>query len=564
MTKTSISGSELIPAASSEEMVALRRALYLVRWVIIGVAALFLLASADPATRTIGWAAWGAAVLYNVAMGYSLSKRHWSFHWLRYATTALDTALITGIILGLRGPINAYIVLYLLSVVGAAFCFAPRETILVGVVDSVLASLLVLLWFDSFNVAGQLLSVWGLIMGTATLAGILTHQARERLRTSQERAEHLEMKLTRMAVLQELEQAVYDLQSGRTLQNIVEVSTKVLGFRRAALFLTTEGKTDDIAESYFSCRDYLPPGREEEASPLPQLHFDRHLFAAMLKTDRPFIVDGSQGSPLMARGPMLQIATPLQGEHGPVGVLVVDCDDRNGVGPSDLEVLSRLARSAVLAIENARLHNRVQRMANLDGLTNLYNHRYFQESLRRTLREAQMKRQPVSLIMVEVDRFKNFNDNYGHLRGDQVLRSIARALEVAARQWDGEVARYGGDEFMIILPGMDVTTSSQVAKDLLSWATKMVTLDLERYDLPGVRFSVGVATYPDDAQNASGLIDATDQAMYVAKHQGGNQVGVFHETEPALKQIRRSWYHERGEKESTASPDDAGDQRMVD
>jgi len=544
LTKTPVSGSKLIPAASHEETVPLRREPYFVRWVIIGVAALFLLANADPATRVIGWAAWGAAVLYNVAVGYFLSRRLRPFRWLRYATVALDTALITGIILGLRGPINAYIALYLLAVAGAAFCLGLWETIFVGAVDSVLASLLALLWFSSFNVLAQLIPTWGLIMSTAALAGILTRQVRERLRANRERADRLERKLTEMAVLQELEQAVHDLQSGNTLQNIVEVSTKVLGFRRAALFLATGGKTGDIAESYFSNRDYFPPdGNGEEKSP-SRLHLDKDLFAAMLKTDRPFIVDGSQGSPLMAQGPMLQIATPLRGAHEPVGVLVVDCDDRNGVGPNDLEILSGLAKSAVLAIQNARLHNRVQRMANLDGLTNLYNHRYFQESLRRTLREAQVTRQPVSLIMVEVDRFKDFNDNYGHSCGDQVLRSIARALEVAARQWHGEVARYGGDEFVVILPGIDVTTATQIAKELLGWVTNMVTTDLqENYHLPGVSFSLGVATYPDDAQDASKLIDAADQAMYAAKRRGGNRVSAFHETGPVLKQTGRRQYY---------------------
>jgi len=551
LTKTPVSDSRLIPAASHEGTVPLRREPYFVRWVIIGVAALFLLANADPATRVIGWAAWGAAVLYNVAVGYFLSERLRPFRWLRYATAALDTALITGIILGLRGPINAYIALYLLAVAGAVFYLGPWETIFVGVMDSVLASLLALLWFNSFNAAAQLIPTWGLIMSTAALAGILTHQVRERLRANQERANRLERKLTEMAVLQELEQAVHDLQSGSTLQNIVEVSTKVLGFRRAALFLATGGKAGDIAESYFSNRDYFPPDGNGESSSLPPLHFDKDLFAEMLKADRPFIVDGSQGSPLMAQGPMLQIAAPLRGAHGPVGVLVVDCDDRNGVGPNDLEILSGLARSAVLAIQNARLHNRVQRMANLDGLTNLYNHRYFQESLRRTLREAQMTRQPVSLVMVEVDRFKDFNDNYGHQRGDQALISIARALEMAARQWHGEVARYGGDEFTVILPGMDVTTATQTAKELLSWVTDMVTTDLrENHHLPGVSLSLGVATYPDDAQDASHLIDAADQAMYAAKRRGGNQVGAFHETGPVLKQTggRRYYYGENDQK----------------
>ena len=501
------------------------------RWTIIGLAALFLLTNADPATRMIGWAAWGAAVLYNVVVGYIPSKHGGVPDWLHYTTTALDAALITAIILGLRGPINAYITLYLLAAVSAALRFGPRGAILVGVADGVLASVLALLWFDGFSVASQLIPAWGLIMSTAVLSIALKGWILERLRDSQEHAKNLERKLTELAVLQELEQAVYDLQSGNTLQNIVEVPTKILGFRRAALFLTTDGKTGDVPyESYHSYRDSFPT--------LPPLHFDRDLFTAIKDKNRPFIVDGSQGSPLMAQGPMLQIAAPLKGGRDSVGVLVVDCDDRARVEPNDLEVLSNLAKSAVLAIENAQLHNDVQRRANLDGLTNVYNHRYFQDSLRQALREAQMARQPVSLIMVEVDKFKNFNDSYGHSKGDLVLKSIARSLEVATQEWQGEVARYGGDEFMVILPGVNATESIQIANDLLIWVTDMVTLDLQRDKLPGVRFSLGVATYPDDAQDPSSLIYAADDAMYMAKHYGGNQVRTFREVDPTLRQER--------------------------
>ncbi|MCR4405580.1 MAG: sensor domain-containing diguanylate cyclase [Anaerolineae bacterium] len=517
---------------SALQTIAFWHELHLAHWAIIGLAALFLLTSPDPATQMMGWAAWGVAVLFTITTSYFSGRHRELPDWFRCATTVLDCVLITAIILGLRGPITTYVILYLLAIAGAALCFGPWKTILVAATAGVLTSGLVIFWFKDFDVIGQIIPAWGLIISTAALSLALKGRVLEHIQDSQEHAENLERKLTELAVLQELERAVYDLQSGNTLQNIAEVPTKVLGFRRAALLLTTDGKTGDLPyESYHSYRDTF--------SPLPPLHFDRDLFAAIIEKNRPFIVDGSQGSPLMAQGPMLQIAAPLKGEQRPVGVLVVDCDDRARIEPNDLEVLSNLAKSAVLAIENAQLHNQVQRMANLDGLTNVYNHRYFQDSLRQTLREAQATRQPVSLVMIEVDKFKNFNDSYGHSKGDQVLKSIARSLEVATQEWKGLVARYGGDEFMVILPGVNATQSIQIANDLLIWVTDMVTLDLqENHGLPGVRFSLGVATYPDDAQDPSSLIDAADDAMYMAKHYGGNQVRTFRETDPTLRQER--------------------------
>ena len=479
-------------------------------------------------------------MLVNAVTSYLSMQRHELPDWLNYATIVLDCVLITAIIYGLRGPINAYVILYLLAVVSTALCFGSRETLFVAAVDGMLASGLALFWFPSFGLIEQLIPIWGLSISTAVLSIALKERILERVKDSQKQAEDLqahakdlERKLTELAVLQELERAVYDLQSGNTLQNIAEVPTKILGFRRAALLLTTDGKTGDTPyESYHSYRD--------PSSPLPPLQMDRDLFAAITGKDRPFIVDGSQGSPTMAQEAMLQIATPLHIAQGRAGVLLVDCDDRRDrVDANDLEVLSSLANSAALAIENAQLHNRVQRMANLDGLTNVYNHRYFQDSLRQTLREAQMARQPVSLVMVEVDNFKNFNDSYGHSKGDLVLKSIARSLEVAAQEWKGLVARYGGDEFMVILPGVNATQSIQIANDLLIWVTDMVTRDLqENHGLPGVRFSLGVATYPDDAQDPSSLIDAADDAMYMVKRYGGNQVRTFRETDPALRRER--------------------------
>ncbi len=524
----------------------------ILRWTTVGVAMLLLLTNADPETSTIGWVAWGIAVLYNAVLSFFSIKRGELSRRIRYGIIAIDAILNTAIILGLRGPINLYLILYVLSLVGAALELSPQATIRLGIVDSVLAGLIAFLWFVDFSPFEQTILAVGVLMSTAIATGFLVRRVRDRLRADQERTEQLEKKITELTVLQELGLAVHDLQSGNTLQQIVEASSKILGFRRAALLLTPDGKTADIAEKYSSNRDDMAAGKDGN-TPLPPLHFDKQLFAAMLKADRPFIVDGSQGSPLMAQRPILQIATPLIGETGRIGVLVVDCDDRKTVTPSDLEMLSGLAKSAVLAIQNARLHNKAQRMADLDGLTNIYNHRYFQESLRKTLREAQMKRQPVSLFMFEVDKFKVFNDTYGHRTGDQVLISIARALAMGVREWNGEVARYGGDEFTIILPNVDIEQSIQIANKVLSWVTEMVTEDLrENYDLPGVSFSLGVATYPDDAQNASDLIDAADQAMYVAKRQGGNQVRAFSMTGPVLKPSRRQQYAAEPEQSPTA------------
>jgi diguanylate cyclase (GGDEF)-like protein len=217
----------------------------------------------------------------------------------------------------------------------------------------------------------------------------------------------------------------------------------------------------------------------------------------------------------------------LQGAEEPIGVLVVDYDHNKPIEDSDLDMLASLASSAVLAIENSRLHARVQRRANLDSLTDIFNHRYFQESLRQKLSAAKELDQTVSLLMVDVDDFKSFNDTYGHRQGDLGLKSVAHALEASVRQRDGLAARYGGDEFVVILPKADSEKAAQVGLEIRRWVADRTEAELSEHRLPGLTVTIGIATFPTHATDAITLIDAADQAYYAAKRQGKNQMSIF-------------------------------------
>jgi diguanylate cyclase (GGDEF)-like protein len=218
---------------------------------------------------------------------------------------------------------------------------------------------------------------------------------------------------------------------------------------------------------------------------------------------------------------------PLQGAEEPIGVLVVDYDHNEPIEESDLDMLGGLSSTAVLAIENSRLHARVQRMANLDSLTDIFNHRYFQESLRQKLSAAKELDQSVSLLMIDVDNFKSFNDTYGHRQGDLGLRSVARALEASVRRWDGLAARYGGDEFIVILPKADSEMAAQAGLEIRRWVASRTEAELSEHRLPGLTVSIGIATFPIHATDAITLIDTADKAYYAAKRKGENQMSIF-------------------------------------
>lgn len=498
------------------------RAIWYLRWVaLVGGSILAWVAG----TLAVPWLLLGVAAvggLANLALGYWLDQRRFP-SWLGYVTALLDVALISGFVAALEGPVNRYAPVYLLSVATAAMRFGFWGTIVTAA--AAWSGLAVVFWFTHGvlnDLRTQVVYPTLLLLLGGLLLGQFAQQVREWLTEGMRRERRLKQRLTEQAVIQEVNNAVYDLKSGDTLQNIVEICTTVLDFRRSALFLSQ--RQEGMPDRYFSSRRREGTGEQEELAPL---HFDHRLFEAMLRVDRPFVVDGSQGSDMMAYGPLLEIAVPLRMPSGSIGVLAVDCGDRKTVSETDMEVLSALANSATLAIENAQIHNMVQWRADHDGLTDLYNHGYFQEALRREIDLGKTESWPVALLMIELDSFKRYNDTYGHRQGDAALVSLSRALEACVEQWKGTVARYGGDEFVAILPEADRSVALQAANEVRNWVRGLTAAELSRRDLPGVTVSVGVAVYPNDAQDAALLIEAADQAMYVAKRRGGDQVETF-------------------------------------
>lgn len=165
------------------------------------------------------------------------------------------------------------------------------------------------------------------------------------------------------------------------------------------------------------------------------------------------------------------------------------------------------------------------KLATIDGLTELYNHRYFQDTLKQQIDIARRYNQSVSLIICDIDFFKKFNDTYGHQTGDAVLRQVAQTLKKNSRTTD-YVCRYGGEEMSIILPN----TKSEEAILLAERICKAVgehPFHITPVDKTEVTISLGVATFPDNAQTPQDLIEWADKGLYYAKEHGRNQVGRY-------------------------------------
>lgn len=171
--------------------------------------------------------------------------------------------------------------------------------------------------------------------------------------------------------------------------------------------------------------------------------------------------------------------------------------------------------------ENRRLQQQLQEEAIRDPLTNLFNRRYLLESLNRELSRAQRGHYPVTLMMVDLDHFKQLNDEHGHAAGDQVLVEFSRLLSHGMRKED-VVCRWGGEEFLIMMPGLSMADAHQ---RMTEWRRKNSPMELTLGNLQlVVRFSSGLATAPEHGCNPDDLINSTDEALYLAKKGGRDQL----------------------------------------
>jgi diguanylate cyclase (GGDEF)-like protein len=186
----------------------------------------------------------------------------------------------------------------------------------------------------------------------------------------------------------------------------------------------------------------------------------------------------------------------------------------------DVRHATFLAALSTLAFENQRLSESVEKLAVTDDLTQVYNYRFLKTALRREVKRAGRFGQQLSLVMIDVDNLKSYNDRNGHLRGSFLLKEIAGLFVQQTRSWD-LVAKYGGDEFTIILPQTG-REGAMVVGERMRAAVASHTFPLTTCG--SITISSGVALFPDDAAEASSLIAAADRMLYQAKRNGRNRV----------------------------------------
>jgi len=267
------------------------------------------------------------------------------------------------------------------------------------------------------------------------------------------------------------------------------------------------------------CDYYFHPQLAADDHEIAALAADVELVRACLPhSPKAWVIDGDNTH---ETGVCAQAAVPLIYEGAFVGLLLVESDDAARVwADNELLLLHTVADQLTVAVNQAHLFAQMQMQALTDGLTGCHNRRSFEMQLERDLHLATRMRQPLSLIMIDLDNFKHINDRAGHGTGDVALRIVADSLKAELRAVDS-AARFGGDEFVIILPQAGAEGALIVAERLRK---RIAETHIVGYG--PTTASLGLATFPVHASSRDLLVVAADRALYQAKHSGRNRVKV--------------------------------------
>ncbi len=329
----------------------------------------------------------------------------------------------------------------------------------------------------------------------------------------------LEQKIRRYLGLQKFSEDLKNIQDlGHAAQRIVqEAHTALAKAEECALYLVNEAKQElSLAAGW---RRDGASVRLKLGSTFDQWVMKRSQTLMIQDSRNDFRFSTESGADFGAL--RSTCVTPLVTENRVLGVLRVSAAEPGVFNADDLRFLNIISNLSAVVLRNMQLYEKMQELALKDSLTGLYLNRYFQERLGEEIARSHYANTPFSLVMLDIDHFKRYNDEYGHAAGDLVLKHIASAVSGCVGEGD-LAARYGGEEFALILPNR----SKQEAVDLAE--TLRARIEKNKFTLRRVEnqvtASLGVAGYPEDGQTKEDLVRHADKNLYEAKNSGRNRV----------------------------------------
>ena len=296
--------------------------------------------------------------------------------------------------------------------------------------------------------------------------------------------------------------------------------TKAVSAKQASLLFAND--------DYFSSRFAVRLVEEEPVTPIEVRrngpivkYFDRENGA--LYRDGIYIEPESKGLWQEERDALdaaqVDAVLPVKTKHELIAILALSKKHPQGsYGRDDIDLLMTLANEAAVVIENAQIYERAKQRANTDELTGLFNHRHFHERIDEEIARSARFGKVFSLLFLDMDHFKNHNDAYGHLAGDEVLKELGRIVHESVRRID-ICFRYGGDEFAVLLPETDLQGTTKTAERI----RKAVEAHTDLRGMPQT-CSIGIALWPTNGVMREEIIRSADAALYYAKQMGKNQI----------------------------------------
>jgi len=320
---------------------------------------------------------------------------------------------------------------------------------------------------------------------------------------------------------------------------VVESSMGIIDYDMAAFILKEDQDTLRIA----SAKGLMAAELFDR-----KLRPDESIAGAVLKNGKSLLFQNLQGSkreaslfPWISLPIRSLLCLPLIVKEDTIGVFVLASKRENYFSQYVVNIFEVIAAHTAIALSNARMYQQMEKMATIDGLTGLFNHRCFQERLSDELERAERYKEKLSLLLLDIDHFKKVNDTYGHPAGDKILKEVAKILNSSVRGVD-VAARYGGEEFAVVL----VNTGSKGALETAERIRKI--MEGSKFDTGSTNIritgSMGIAVFPDDTgmldQNSNQrlLISRADSALYTAKEEGRNRVYLFKDVSDRIEERR--------------------------
>lgn len=508
------------------------KAAFWVRWAVLFLAAMTLALAPEKVGVGTGalLAVMGAAAGLNLALLFSpkgflkFLRRWWISLWF-------DLLLATSLIAFTGGASSQFFYLYFLAIFWAALSGSRRAAVSTAAV-SLLCYFVVLgmrreLGWGTSGLYDLFFRVF-LLSLTAYWAGMISDQQKRWMSRHQE--------LVRVA--DDWSKTASDIQSAamfgigallsssksieETLGLTLDAVEDILKADRCSILLLDKNTNELVLRA--------ARGTRAGAVGKLRLRSDQGLAGEALRSGLPVNVPDTDREPLFVPSPQgydkirSMLVVPLLVDGHRMGVInISSVKQQRTFNERELSAIKLVATYAALALENAGILEEKEREATTDGLTGLYNYRFFQSRLEEMAEQGER----LCLVWMDLDFFKEYNDTFGHLKGSEVLKRLAGIITGAVENKSPVVTRYGGDEFAIILPGSRIKEGLDEAERIRS-AIYETDFSEGRPGAKRISASIGLACYPDDARSPRELVEKADQAMYLAKERGKNRIAYWH------------------------------------